>query len=188
MANSAFRARHRARARRLSLGDARRRRRPALCAAPARRGRLRRRDRLVRRKRNADDRQPMGALRPRRAELRLRRPHRRRAARRRVALALSPFSATLADGALWGRGAADMKGGVAAALAAALRFVARGAVQGLDLVSADRRRGRPRRQRHGQAPRLGARRAASASTIACSASRPARRRSATRSSTAGAAR
>jgi succinyl-diaminopimelate desuccinylase len=42
----------------------------------------------------------------------------------------SPFSATLADGALWGRGVADMKGGVAAALAAALRFVARGAFKG----------------------------------------------------------
>jgi len=41
-----------------------------------------------------------------------------------------PFSATLADGALWGRGVADMKGGVAAALAAALRFVARGAFAG----------------------------------------------------------
>ena len=41
-----------------------------------------------------------------------------------------PFSATLADGALWGRGVADMKGGVAAALAAALRFVARGAFKG----------------------------------------------------------
>jgi succinyl-diaminopimelate desuccinylase len=40
------------------------------------------------------------------------------------------FSATLADGALWGRGVADMKGGVAAALAAALRFVARGAFKG----------------------------------------------------------
>ena len=37
-----------------------------------------------------------------------------------------PFSATIADGQIWGRGAADMKGGVAAALAAALRFVARG--------------------------------------------------------------
>ncbi len=41
-----------------------------------------------------------------------------------------PFSATLADGALWGRGVADMKGGVAAALAAALRFIARGAFKG----------------------------------------------------------
>jgi succinyl-diaminopimelate desuccinylase len=37
-----------------------------------------------------------------------------------------PFSAEVADGYVWGRGAADMKGGVAAALAAALRFVARG--------------------------------------------------------------
>ena len=34
-----------------------------------------------------------------------------------------PFSAEVADGMVWGRGAADMKGGVAAALAAALRFV-----------------------------------------------------------------
>jgi succinyl-diaminopimelate desuccinylase len=41
-----------------------------------------------------------------------------------------PFSATVADGQIWGRGAADMKGGVAAALAAALRFVARGPFAG----------------------------------------------------------
>jgi succinyl-diaminopimelate desuccinylase len=36
-----------------------------------------------------------------------------------------PFAAELADGELWGRGACDMKGGVAAAVAAALRFVAK---------------------------------------------------------------
>jgi succinyl-diaminopimelate desuccinylase len=36
-----------------------------------------------------------------------------------------PFSGEIADGELWGRGACDMKGGVAAAVAAALRFTAR---------------------------------------------------------------
>jgi succinyl-diaminopimelate desuccinylase len=41
-----------------------------------------------------------------------------------------PFAGAIADGQIWGRGASDMKGGVAAALAAALRFVARGAFKG----------------------------------------------------------
>jgi succinyl-diaminopimelate desuccinylase len=41
-----------------------------------------------------------------------------------------PFAGAVADGHIWGRGASDMKGGVAAALAAALRFVARGAFKG----------------------------------------------------------
>jgi succinyl-diaminopimelate desuccinylase len=41
-----------------------------------------------------------------------------------------PFAGEVADGALWGRGACDMKGGVAAAIAAALRFVAKGPFQG----------------------------------------------------------
>ncbi len=41
-----------------------------------------------------------------------------------------PFAGTVADGQIWGRGAVDMKGGIAAALAAALRFVARGAFAG----------------------------------------------------------
>ena len=36
-----------------------------------------------------------------------------------------PFAGEIADGELWGRGACDMKGGVAAAIAAALRFIAR---------------------------------------------------------------
>jgi succinyl-diaminopimelate desuccinylase len=41
-----------------------------------------------------------------------------------------PFAAEIADDQLWGRGACDMKGGVAAAAAAALRFVARGPFPG----------------------------------------------------------
>jgi succinyl-diaminopimelate desuccinylase len=41
-----------------------------------------------------------------------------------------PFAAEVADGNLWGRGACDMKGGLAAALAAALGFVAEGAFVG----------------------------------------------------------
>jgi succinyl-diaminopimelate desuccinylase len=42
----------------------------------------------------------------------------------------APFSAEVADGQLWGRGACDMKGGVAAAVAAALRFIAKGRFAG----------------------------------------------------------
>src|SRR6202161_4535252 len=41
-----------------------------------------------------------------------------------------PFSAEIADGELWGRGACDMKGGVAAAVAAALRFIDKGSFAG----------------------------------------------------------
>jgi succinyl-diaminopimelate desuccinylase len=41
-----------------------------------------------------------------------------------------PFSGEIADGQLWGRGACDMKGGVAASVAAALRFIAKGVVEG----------------------------------------------------------
>jgi succinyl-diaminopimelate desuccinylase len=41
-----------------------------------------------------------------------------------------PFSGEVADGFLWGRGACDMKSGVAASVAAALRFAKRGAFNG----------------------------------------------------------
>ncbi len=41
-----------------------------------------------------------------------------------------PFSATVAEGQLWGRGACDMKGGLAAAVAATLGFIAKGAFAG----------------------------------------------------------
>jgi succinyl-diaminopimelate desuccinylase len=41
-----------------------------------------------------------------------------------------PFSGEIAEGMIWGRGACDMKGGVAAAVAAALRMVDRGGVEG----------------------------------------------------------
>ena len=41
-----------------------------------------------------------------------------------------PFSGEIADGFVWGRGACDMKGGLACSIAAALRFAARGAFEG----------------------------------------------------------
>jgi succinyl-diaminopimelate desuccinylase len=98
-----------------------------------------------------------------------------------------PFGAEVADGKLWGRGAADMKGGVAASLAAALRFVAGGSVQGsvAFLLTGDE-----------EGPAIDgtvrlvewARRGPSASTIACSVSRPASSGSATPSRTAAAVR
>ena len=62
-----------------------------------------------------------------------------------------PFAADIADGLIYGRGATDMKGSVAAFAARAIDFVqGSGQVQGLDLVPHHRRRGRPRHQRHGQ--------------------------------------
>ena len=60
--------------------------------------------------------------------------------------------------------------------------------KGLDLVPDHRRRGRHLRQRHRQAAAMGRRRAARNSTIACSASPPMSKRSATASRSAAAAR
>ena len=51
-----------------------------------------------------------------------------------------PFSGEIADGEVWVRGACDMKGGVAAAVAAALRFIATGKRLRLDQLPLDRRR------------------------------------------------
>ena len=68
-----------------------------------------------------------------------------------------PFEGAIADGKLYGRGACDMKGGVAASVAAALRFLRRGRFERFDQLSHHRRRGGAGDQRHRQAARMGAR-------------------------------
>ena len=70
-----------------------------------------------------------------------------------------PFAGEIAGGTLYGRGAVDMKGAVACALAATLDHLAArgGKAEGLDLVPDHRRRGEHRGQRHGEAPAMGGR-------------------------------
>ena len=65
-----------------------------------------------------------------------------------------PSQAEIADGMLYGRGAADMKSAIAAFVAAAARIGAHPLDQGLDQPADHRRRGRPRHQRHAQAAGL----------------------------------
>ena len=101
--------------------------------------------------------QPLGPLRDGGAEFRLRRPYRCRAAGRSLAMALRPVRGRVADGKLYGRGACDMKGGVAASVAAALDFFGAGAFDGFDQLSHHRRRGGAGGQRHRQVARMGAR-------------------------------
>ena len=66
------------------------------------------------------------------------------------------FSGEVKDGFLYGRGAVDMKGGIACSVAAVLRISRRQWRQAkrLDLVSDHRRRGRHLRQRHHQAAEM----------------------------------
>ena len=45
-----------------------------------------------------------------------------------------PFAGDIADGTLYGRGAVDMKGAIACALAATLDYLAANGAEGLDLV------------------------------------------------------
>ena len=72
-----------------------------------------------------------------------------------------PFAGEVANGQLYGRGAVDMKGGIACALAAVLDHLAANGgkpqKERLDLVPDHRRRGRHRGQRHAQAVEMGGR-------------------------------
>ena len=69
-----------------------------------------------------------------------------------AAWSVDPFAATIADGRLVGRGAADMKGAIAAFVAAAERHLARGAKGRLSLIITGDEEGPAT---HGTAPMLG---------------------------------
>ena len=91
-----------------------------------------------------------------------------------------PFGGEIEGGELYGRGAVDMKGGIACMMAAALDFI-RGqpGLQGLHRLPHHRRRGGAGRSTARSSCSNGRGRAASASTTASSASRPTRTSSAT---------
>ena len=119
----------------------------------------------------------------------LRRPCRCGAAGRGQAWTHPPFAAEIANGLLYGRGAADMKGAIACFTAAALDYVkARGReIDGsISLLITGDEEG-PLDQRHAQGARLDEGARASSPTIASSASRPTPSGSAKRSRSAGAA-
>ena len=100
-----------------------------------------------------------------------------------------PFAAEIKDGEIYGRGATDMKGSVAAFAAAAIDFVRENPqVQGFDLLPHHQRRGRPRHQRHGEGAGVDEGATATCPTIALSANRPASTSWATPSRSGAAAR